>query len=42
MEPSTGGLILQELAPGVDVTTLQQATDTRLIVPDHVPFIDLD
>ena len=37
MEPSVGGLILRELAPGVDVDTVQRATDTRLPVPEHVP-----
>jgi acetate CoA/acetoacetate CoA-transferase beta subunit len=37
MEPSAGGLILRELAPGVDIDTAQRATDTRLIVPEHVP-----
>ena len=37
MEPSAGGLILRELAPGVDIDTVQRATDTRLIVPEHVP-----
>ena len=36
MEPSVGGLILRELAPGVDVDTVQRATDTRLLVPEHV------
>src|SRR5881409_1428652 len=37
MEPSVGGLVLRELAPGVDIDTVQRATDTRLIVPEHVP-----
>lgn len=37
MEPSAGGLILRELAPGVDIDTVQRASDTRLIVPEHVP-----
>ena len=37
MEPSAGGLILRELAPGVDIDTVQRATDTRLLVPEHVP-----
>jgi acetate CoA/acetoacetate CoA-transferase beta subunit len=37
MEPSVGGLILRELAPGVDIDTVQRATDTRLLVPEHVP-----
>jgi len=37
MEPSLGGLILRELAPGVDIETVQRATDTRLLVPEHVP-----
>jgi acetate CoA/acetoacetate CoA-transferase beta subunit len=37
MEPSVGGLILRELAPGVDIDTVQRATGTRLLVPEHVP-----
>jgi len=37
MEPSAGGLILRELAPGVDIDTVQRATGTRLLVPEHVP-----
>jgi acetate CoA/acetoacetate CoA-transferase beta subunit len=37
MELSAGGLILRELAPGVDIDTVQRATDTRLLVPEHVP-----
>jgi len=37
MEPSAGGLILRELAPGVDIDTVQRATDTRLLVPEPVP-----
>jgi acetate CoA/acetoacetate CoA-transferase beta subunit len=39
--PCPEGLILQELAPGVDVAAVQRATDARLIVPDHVPCMDL-
>ena len=37
LEPSAGGLILRELAPGVDIDMVQRATDTRLLVPEHVP-----
>lgn len=40
MEPSPTGLILKELAPGVDLESLQRATDTPLIVPEHVPFME--
>jgi acetate CoA/acetoacetate CoA-transferase beta subunit len=40
MLPSPEGLILKELAPGLDVATVQQATATLLIVPDQVPFMD--
>jgi acetate CoA/acetoacetate CoA-transferase beta subunit len=36
MEPSVGGLILRELAPGVDIDTVQRATDSGLLVPEHV------
>lgn len=42
MEPSAGGLILKELATGVDIDTVQRATDTRLIVPEHVPSMVFD
>lgn len=41
MEPSAAGLILKELAPGVDIDTVQRLTDTRLIVVGHVPFMAL-
>ena len=37
LEPTAGGLILKELAPGIDIDTVQRATDTRLIVPPQVP-----
>jgi acetate CoA/acetoacetate CoA-transferase beta subunit len=36
LEPSAVGLILKELAPGVDIESVQRVTDTRLIVPDDV------
>ena len=41
MEPSAAGLILKELAPGVDIDTVQRLTDTRLIVAGHIPFMAL-
>ena len=41
MEPTAAGLILKELAPGIDVQSVQRATDTRLIVPSHVPYMAL-
>jgi acetate CoA/acetoacetate CoA-transferase beta subunit len=37
LEPSAAGLILKELAPGVDLETVQRATGTPLVVPEHVP-----
>ena len=40
MEPSAGGLILKELAPGVDVEMVQRVTDTGLIVSGPVPSMD--
>lgn len=40
LAPSRQGLRLMELAPGVDVKTVQGATDTLLIVPRHVPVMD--
>ena len=41
LEPTAAGLILKELAPGIDVQSVQRATDTRLIVPSHVPYMAL-
>jgi acetate CoA/acetoacetate CoA-transferase beta subunit len=37
LRPSADGLVLQELAPGVEVAAVRQATETRPVVPDHVP-----
>jgi acetate CoA/acetoacetate CoA-transferase beta subunit len=42
IEPGADGLVLKELAPGVDVSTVIQATAARLIVPDHVPCMLTD
>lgn len=41
IEPSTAGLVLKELAPGVDVERVLRSTAARLIVPDHVPTMQL-
>ena len=41
MEPTAAGLILKELAPGVDIAAVQRVTGTRLIVAGHVPFMAL-
>ena len=37
IEPTVDGLLLKELAPGITVTAVQQATEADLIIPDHVP-----
>jgi len=37
IEPVEDGLLLKEVAPGVDVETVQRATGTRLIVQGPVP-----
>ena len=37
IEPVAEGLLLRELAPGITVTAVREATGTDLIVPDHVP-----
>ncbi|HXE38762.1 MAG TPA: CoA-transferase, partial [Azonexus sp.] len=37
IRPTEAGLVLQEVAPGVSVQQVIQATDANLIVPDHVP-----
>ncbi len=41
LAPTSAGLILKELAPGVSVERVQQVTDTRLIVPAQVGCMDL-
>jgi acetate CoA/acetoacetate CoA-transferase beta subunit len=40
IKPCPEGLLLQELAPGVDIDTVIRLTATRLIVPDHVKVMD--
>ena len=37
IEPTSEGLVLRELAPGVSVATVLAATESHLIVPTHVP-----
>jgi acetate CoA/acetoacetate CoA-transferase beta subunit len=37
IEPTADGLLLKELAPGITVTAVRQATQADLIIPDHVP-----
>jgi acetate CoA/acetoacetate CoA-transferase beta subunit len=37
IEPTAQGLVLKELAPGVTVAAVQQATEAELIIPEHVP-----
>jgi acetate CoA/acetoacetate CoA-transferase beta subunit len=37
IEPTAQGLVLRELAPGVTVAAVQQATEAELIIPEHVP-----
>jgi acetate CoA/acetoacetate CoA-transferase beta subunit len=41
MQPTEDGLVLKELAPGVDLETLQSVTGTRLIVPERVPAMSI-
>jgi len=41
LEPSPDGLVLRELAPGVDVETVLRSTAARLIVPDQVRTMNL-
>jgi acetate CoA/acetoacetate CoA-transferase beta subunit len=36
IEPCAEGLLLKELAPGVDAATVQKAAAARLIIPYHV------
>ncbi len=42
MQPTSAGLVLKELAPGVDVESVQRLTATRLIVDGAVPVMALD
>jgi acetate CoA/acetoacetate CoA-transferase beta subunit len=42
MEPTPDGLVLRELAPGVDVGAVQRVTGTRLITLGQVPGMALD
>ena len=37
IEPTADGLLLKELAPGITVTAVREATEADLIIPDHVP-----
>jgi acetate CoA/acetoacetate CoA-transferase beta subunit len=37
IESTADGLLLKELAPGITVTAVRQATEADLIIPDHVP-----
>src|SRR3954467_10430294 len=36
IEPTADGLLLKELAPGITVTAVRQATEAELIIPDQV------
>lgn len=42
MRPSPEGLLLEELAPGIDVDTVQRVTGTRLIVAERVASMVTD
>jgi acetate CoA/acetoacetate CoA-transferase beta subunit len=37
IEPTADGLLLKELAPGITVTAVRQATEAELIIPEYVP-----
>jgi acetate CoA/acetoacetate CoA-transferase beta subunit len=41
LRPDTAGLVLQERAPGVTVEAIIAATAAALVVPDHVPEMQL-
>ena len=41
LQPSPEGLVLKELAPGVDVSTVQQATATTLVIPSEIGRMDV-
>lgn len=42
IRPTEDGLVLQEVAPGVSVDQVIQATDANLIVPDQVPIMPIE
>jgi acetate CoA/acetoacetate CoA-transferase beta subunit len=42
MEPTPEGLVLRELAPGIDIEAVQRVTGTRLIATGHVPPMAFD
>lgn len=42
LAPTPDGLVLRELAPGIDIEAVQRVTGTRLIVSDRVPVMALD
>ena len=37
-----GGFLLIERAPGVSVEEIKEATEGHLIIPDHVPEMNID
>lgn len=41
IEPSSMGLILRERAPGISIAEIRAATDAALVIPDHVPEMQL-
>jgi len=42
IRPTEDGLVLQEVAPGVSIQQVIQATDANLIVPDHVATMPVE
>ena len=41
LEPTADGLVLRERAPGVSIEAILAATTATLIVPEHVPEMQL-
>jgi acetate CoA/acetoacetate CoA-transferase beta subunit len=41
IEPTEAGLVLKERAPGVPVAAILEVTEATLLVPDHVPEMQL-
>ena len=41
IEPTSEGLLLKELAPGVSLEDVIAATEARLVIPEHVPEMQL-
>lgn len=42
IESTDQGLVLKEIAPGVSVEDIKAATEAELIIPDHIPLMEVE